>query len=349
MNGYQSEPLPFTRIIVALAILAAVLVAGIALVRFENSGIPGFEPVDRRLLFPSLAERLNEIYYVEITGPSARYRLKRSQESWRLLDRDGYPVPKAKVDEFLKSLADLTATYVSMDDDLPAADYGVAPYGESNIGVGTTVVLLDRARKQLSHATLGYAVSVPGVTGHKLVVRRENSPQMWMVESNDIRVPGMPVGWLGRGLVDIPPASITKFTIIPPNNRPIVIERTQNNNLMIEKGTSAQEKLRGPWILDQLVSAFKGLTFVDVRTAIGVEALDREPWRLELATEQGLTYQVRLFRTTSTDWATFVASAEDREQKQNARQFNSRHSAWAYRLPYQVVSRFTTEVDQFAR
>jgi hypothetical protein len=280
--------------------------------------------------------------------PAERYHLKKLRKGWRLIERDGYPIPGDNVTEFLESFAGMSALYVSKGGERSSTDYGVARTGESKVGVGTMVTVLDKAGSHLAQATLGYAVSVPGDARKLLAARREDSSRIWMVDGN-IKIPGMPVDWLERDLVDIRRDAVAKFTIVPPNNRSVVIERTGDNDLVVKKGLSTKEELRGPWVLDRLVAAFENLTFVDVRTAVGIDAFDREPWQSELVTKNGLAYKVDLFRIESADWAIFSASARDKKLAHDAKTFNTRHTAWAYRLPFPVTSRLRTEADQLVK
>ena len=331
-----------------LATLAVLLIVGLIVSRLDKSRNAGFEPAERKSLFPQLAERMDDVQSVEIIVPAERYHLKKSRKGWRLIERDGYPIPGDNVTEFLESFAGMSALYVSKGGERSSTDYGVARTGESKVGVGTMVTVLDKAGSHLAQATLGYAVSVPGDARKLLAARREDSSRIWMVDGN-IKIPGMPVDWLERDLVDIPRDAVAKFTIVPPNDRSVVIERTGDNDLVVKKGLSTKEELRGPWVLDRLVAAFENLTFVDVRTAVGIDAFDREPWQSELVTKNGLAYKVDLFRIESADWAIFSASARDKKLAHDAKTFNTRHTAWAYRLPFPVTSRLRTEADQLVK
>lgn len=338
----------FPVVVGLVAMLAVIAAVGVLVAVVDDAGMSGFEEANGDRLFPELSDRIPEIQGMRIAGPAETYVLNRSASGWKLADKDQYPVPDAKVVRFLENFSELRAIYVSTYEEPPYGEYGVFRPGESSIGVGMTVSVLDGSGDDIARATLGLPISVPGDSRKHVVVRREDGARIWIVDG-DIEFPGMALDWVDRHLLDIPKSQVAKLVIVPPGGRRIAIERTPENDLTIAKGLSAQEELRGPWVLDRLVEAFESLTFVDVRSVEGIEALDPQPWEAEVTTANDLSYRVRLFRTDDADWATFQAFATDSERTAAVDAFNARHSAWAYHLPFQTVNRLTTEPGQLVK
>jgi len=330
----------------------AVVVASIAVYRVVESlgtrDVPGFSAIDSQPLLAEAAERRDTIGTVALEGAGSRMTFRRHDDgTWRLAERDGYPVHGAMVEDLIEELIGLTATYVSGESPPPYERLGLPdPFRADGPVFG--VRLADGGGESLGALTIGEALAVPG--GAQLIkvfVKRADDSRVWLVENDDATVPPLdPLAWMDRQVLDVPRERIREVEIASPDGEPLVLRQTESGDVRVvgaPQGASVDPEAVAPTL-----AAPSFLEFEDVKAADAI-AQTSSPWRISARVEDGITYHIRLHEDADRAWAVFSAEALPTTAVDTARRrveaFNRRHGGWVYLLPQHVADFLVVRPD----
>lgn len=165
---------------------AAVVLLGAALLLDRGNGTPSTiskdgAPNDAPLLFPGLADRMNDVTRVELAdkNTTAGLNLVRYDDYWGLEEKDGYPVQMNQVRQVIRSLAEMEKRErkTSNPELFDRLDVGeVGPESEARL-----VRLYGEGGDVIAAALLGRADFQAYTEPHQYV-RLEGEDQVWLVK-----------------------------------------------------------------------------------------------------------------------------------------------------------------------
>lgn len=328
--------------IVAMAVFA---VAALLVATDDRPVVPGFEPVDEKLLFPELAGRLGDVTVVEIAGAGGPVTLKRESGTWRLQERDGYPVDAAAVEEMLTELAGMKVVYASTDTPGPLSDFDLSARVET-VGLTTSetapvrVELRDAGSEPIAGVVVGSSQSAPGGPSlSKVMVRRTGDQRTWLADGK-LRVDSDPMAWVDDSLAHVPRQEVVRVEVVRGDGDEIVIAReSPEESFELERGSLPSDAGgERRTLLSGIAGALEYLSFEDVRAAGSIaDGQPADPRRVRFETASGLVISVTTTRRDDALWARFSASTVDggatADAGSAAERLNERRGEWAYRIP----------------
>jgi hypothetical protein len=290
----------FLRIAVA-ALVAMLLAVWAGSLREPAETLGTGEP-----LVPGLADGINEVRVLKITGASSLViaTLNRSENGWTIAEKNGHPADVAKIREYLLKLADAKVVEAKTAD----------PNNYAKLGV-EEISAVD-AKGALVEIT-GLAAPVRLVVGNAnarggegTYVRRADEVQS-LLASGSFAADKVAANWLVRDIADIPSSRV----------REVAIE-SQGKTLRVAKDTAAEANYRvldiprgreaaSEFVANGLAAVLSGLRFDDVLPLAGAEPGEARTWKVRYAMFDGLVVESTAWEIDGKDYARFAARVDD--------------------------------------
>jgi hypothetical protein len=244
---------------------AALIVAGLAVLAIalayvgQRQSIPQTET--GALLLPGLAEALNAIERVTITGARAETiaTLVREDTGWSVAEKAGYAADIAKIRQALVALSEARIVEEKTSNPAFHARLGVeAIEGETATGVAVAIA----APTAFPVLILGDA---PNSAGR--YARRAEEQASFLIDRNP-EVPTSTTQWLATEIVDVPSASVASVTITHSDGEVITISKADagQTNFTVT-GIPEGRELSYPTVANVIGNALRELKLDDVAPA----------------------------------------------------------------------------------
>jgi hypothetical protein len=284
-----------TLIVAGLAVIAIVL----ALVgQRQNSP----DTSTGTLLVPGLAESLNDIERITVTGAGAETiaTLVRGEAGWSVTEKAGYAADLAKIRAALVSLSEARIVEEKTSNPEFHARLGVeAIETEAATGVAITI-----------EAPTEFPVLILGDMPKSATryARRADEDASFLIDRNP-EFPSTTTQWLAPEIVDVPSASVQSVTIRHTDADEIAISKTSadETNFTVA-GIPEGRELSYPTVANVIGNALRELKLEDVARALDGAAAPASV--TEFKTFDGLVVTVTSTLDGDTPWLTFAARAE---------------------------------------
>ena len=254
------------RSLVILVVLGVIAIAGgwyfgVATMPAEQSS-----PNAGKLMFPDLAQRLQQATKVEVTHQGRTTVIEKRDVDghvhWGLADRGGYPVREMKLRGMLTALTELRLVDERTSDPQQFATLGVedpgAPTSESNL-----LRVLDASGKPIVALIVGHRrVRTAGNVPDEVYVRSPHDNQSWLAEGS-LAVDADPQLWLDRDVMNIDHSRIAKVTVTRDG---ATLAFTRNDDKLTLSAPANHPKL-DDYKLQDVSRALELLTFDDVHAS----------------------------------------------------------------------------------
>ncbi|MBY6205327.1 DUF4340 domain-containing protein [Halomonas denitrificans] len=241
-----------------------------------------------------LAGQINRIDAVDLVAPgeATAVRLRREDERWRVLDRDGYEADFQQVVDLLRTLAEAERSEPKTAD---PAWYG-------RLGV-TDPADPDATGRRIEFPGTDLVPVIVGQvdpTDSGSYVRSTDEEQAWLAD-RVIEVALDPVAWLEPGIMDIPADDLVSVTVTHADGETVRLQKVTGPGEGDESGEGEwvlrdvpEGRSAGPaWRRNALANSLRGLGLDDVRRFAPPHPDDAA--RTVLVTDDGL-------RFTATSW-----------------------------------------------
>jgi hypothetical protein len=326
------RPLSF----IAFAVISIALLAGaiysVATERGTTTVATGGAPV-----FPDLKAHINDADEIEVANNAGHLTIKREGEDWKLVEKQGYPVPFDKAKDLLIALADLKLLEPKTKDPERYERLAVQDIGPK-ASDAVRITVKDRAGKTLAAAIFGKRnESLYGKMGGGIYLRRVGEDQAWLAEGT-VKVGVTHKEWVDRLIVDLKKKDVKRVAMHHPGEGSFTASKTDANqkNLKLDKMPEGR-KLKSDGEIDGIVEIMDKLDLEDVKKATDVE-FPVPGHSVEFSTFDGMI--VRVEATSPKQyvyWAKFSAriapdAAEPDKVRAEVEKINARVNGWAYEI-----------------
>ena len=326
------RPLSF----IAFAVVSLALLAGavytVVTERGTTTVATGNAP-----MFPDLKAHINDAGEIEVANNAGHLTIKREGEDWKLVEKQGYPVPFDKPKDLLIALADLKMLEPKTKDATRYERLAVQDIGPK-ASDAVRITVKDRADKTLAAAIFGRRnESLYGKMGGGTYLRRVGEDQAWLAEGT-VKVGVTHKEWVDRIIVDLKKKDVKRVAMHHPGDGSFVASKADANrkNLTLERMPEGR-KLKSDGEIDGIVEIMDKLDLEDVKKATDVE-FPVPGHSVEFATFDGMI--VRVEATSPKQyvyWAKFSArvapeAAEPDKVRAEVEKINARVNGWAYEI-----------------
>ena len=312
------------RTLVALVVIGIVAIAGGWY--FGTAQQPGEQRAynEGRLLFPGLAQKLQDAARVEISHQDKTTAIVKHGDTWGLEDRGGYAVQASKLRGMLTALTELRLVEQRTADPEQFSRLGLEdPNGKT--ATSNLLRVLDASGKPIVALIVGHRrVRTQGNVPEQVYVRRPDDNQTWLAEGS-LQVDADPQLWLERDIMNIDHGRIASVAVTHGDE---AMDLALDGQKLVLK-TPADHPPVDDYKLDDVDRGLELLTFQDVQT-------DKQPVGDKIGqsvytTSDGLTVTATVFKGDKDIWARFSAKGSDKT-KDEADKLNAQLAGWTYQL-----------------
>lgn len=305
----------------ALAALAAILViAYLVLDRSESN-----RPVSDTLI-PELKSQINDVTSLGARNASGTVTIRRSDDAWVVVEREGYAADMARLRDVLVSIADAKIIERKTSDPEKYHLIGVSDPSDANS---------ESTELTISGDGFEYSIII-GATAQTVFryVRMADAEQSVLIDQNP-DVPGDAAEWLADALVDIDAERVQQVIISHADGEEFVVEKpsTEAANYAVVNIPDGRE-LSYPSVANEIGAALAELTLDDVRPKpVG----DLKPGTTTMIrTFDGLQIVAMIYERDDAIWISIVADAAEEAEagiQDEVAGINTRLAAWQFAIP----------------
>lgn len=175
----------------------------------------------RALLIPSLAEGLDSIERLRITGPGAEtlVTLARSESGWVVAERDDWPADVGQLRGFLVGLSQARKLEAKTALSRNYSQLGVEDVSEP-AGKGVRLDL------DWPDASTSLIIGLNNPNGRGSFVRTPGQAQSWLTDT-DLAVERNPARWLSRSLLSVAESELASLSLEQPDGKTLQLSRSE--------------------------------------------------------------------------------------------------------------------------
>jgi hypothetical protein len=338
-------------------LLATIVVAVLVLVFPGRTGRES--SIDQGVLIPGLAEQVNDIRWLRLTGAGDEViaTLMREDNAWVVEEVSAYRADWGAVKTLLSSLS--RAEIIEEKTSKPGY-YPRLGVEDVSAAEAAGVMVEFEAESGLPAVIIGN--SAQGREGQ--YARLKDSAKSVLIGTR-IDVPGDRIAWLDKAIVDIAEAEVVEYEIIHPGGESIkaVKASADDENFDLQALPEGRE-IKSDWAVNAPANSLAAL---ELQAVVPASQMDWEnASRFRILTADGLMLDLELLtvpgpggeEASSGQWlrleagvyTTAVGSVADDETNESAtlaraEEINRRAGGWAYRVPGYRVESMTRRMD----
>lgn len=289
--------------------VATLLAIGLVIFLGNDAGEP---VVESGPLVPGLAEQVNAIEAIDIvaSGGATAVQLRRDDDRWQVLERQGFEAEFRQVVDVLRTLAEAGRAEPRTDNPEWYARLGVAEVGSDE----ATGRRIDFPGTELPSLIVGQV----DPTDSGSYVRIAGEAQAWLSD-RVIELAADPLAWLEPGIMDIPGDDLVEITVTHPDGETLVLEKLGEAGDWVLRDVPEGRSAGPAWTRNSLANGLRGLNLEDVRRFAPPHP--ESAVVTELVTADGLRFTAHSWREDDeeTAWLHFtVAEAGERSMDADA-------------------------------
>jgi hypothetical protein len=316
-----------------LALLAVTLVAAVAAWAVAGRDAEDAARADA-LMFPRLAEGLNDVRSLSVTVADERFTVRREGDGWVMDDKDGYPVRFEAVKGALMGLAGLRRVEAKTSNPELYSRLGVEdPSQPESTSTGVTATGED------GETLCDVIVGDPGTPHGTRYVRESGQGRAWQVRGQ-LSVDPRAVGWLDTTITELPAARIRSATVRHADGEEVRVAKQAADDAAWELADVPEgREPTSPSVARTVAGALERLELDDVAAASARPLPQPDPVETVFETFDGLRITVLSAQEEHEDetrtWATLsveVLPEADDEVRAEGEALGERVAPWVYSL-----------------
>ena len=284
-----------------LIVVAALIAAALAW-WVSSSQKPSDSGLTGQLLFPDLAEQINNVNRISLIGPGNRtvVTMERSDEFWGVQEREGFRANLPQVKSLLAAMAQ-----TSIVENKTKREQYFSRLGVENItsvdAQGFMVRLDDRD-------DLSLIIGHPAPGGVGRYVRFYNGEQAYLVDEYLELAPD-PLHWIDSDVLTFDANRVQEMYVRHGDGEVIHAGRDGGEeNEFVLRNTPEGREVSSPWTVNSYPSTISSVVAEDVRRANGDIAADAIS--ALFITNNGLNLQLEMYQEGEAHWLRVAANAE---------------------------------------
>jgi hypothetical protein len=323
--------------LIAFTAVTLVLLAAAIWMVATQRGVSSVPSAGARV-FPELAANVNKAAEIGIANFKSKWTLKRTGESWTLVEKQNYPVPLDRVKDLLVAMTELKQLEPKTKDPARYDRLAVQEIGPKE-SEAVSVTVKDETGKTMASGIIGRRNdTLYGKAGGGTYVRRTGEEQSWLAEGL-VRVGVTHKDWIDKIVVSLARKDVTEVRMTHPDAKEnFAASKKDAEARYLELDTTpAGKKLKKESEINEIVEIMDGLDLEDVKKAADIE------WptpgdRFEFTTFDGLVVKGEIISPKQYDYwirleAGVAKEGKDLEKaKAEAAKINARVAGWAYQI-----------------
>jgi hypothetical protein len=275
---------------------------------------------------------------VRVSRGAAKVDFANVAGRWVIIEKDNYPAAPATLRRLLVGLADLTRA------ETDGAETDRSPFLDLDgtaAGAPTRIALRGRTGNTVAEAIV--ATAPAGGVG--AVYARQPGAERASLARGSLELPGDLLGWLDRGIVDIPQARVASLKLTGADGATLAMRRDSPDAAFTIADLPQDTRLTTDTGLSDLTDALAGLAFDDVKPLALIELPETGLARAEFVTFDGLAVGLRLFARDRADWVAVTASGTGPAEAESDA-INEKLARWVYAIPAARAKLLRTRLNE---
>jgi hypothetical protein len=324
--------------LLVLALITAVVVLAAIIARAGRRS----DPVDSaaETLYPTLSERVNDVYAIAVTSADEAFTIARHGEDWGLENKGGYPVKFEMVKEMLLGLAELRIVESKTSNPEYHDRLGLArPDADGEDDQSTLITLRDGQGQPIASLIVGNRAESSG-RSLRQYVRRADEAQTWLVEGS-LNVNRTALNWIDRELLRLPRTRVQSVSISHADGESVHIAREdEDQRTFTVSDVPDGHELQRENIADSIAGAVGYLRIEDVAPAGEIDFAGGQVTVAEFRSFDGLLLTIELLTGEDGTWISLCAAPEDTGSEETVDEavageideMNQRFNGWAFKI-----------------
>ncbi len=248
-----SRNLSILGLVAVLAVVAGIWLAG----RQTSTPSQG-----AAVLYPELSKQLDSITTVRIVkaGGTPAVELKRSDDGWRVAERNDYPADEAKLRTLVSSVADAKLVEEKTSNPENYKTLGVEDVSAAD--AGGMLLELDGPQQPVK-----LIVGKHGTGGESHYVRRAGEPKSWLINKS-LDTSASADQWLRKEIIDVSADRVQSAEVRIGTAKPYsAVKKTRADEDFVVEGLPKGKELSSPSAADGFATALSSLQLSDVQPA----------------------------------------------------------------------------------
>jgi len=335
-------------------LVITIIVAAGALVAAFLAYNSRYQPADmeRQLLFPDLEQRVNDVVTITVRDAENRVRLERSADSWRVVNKDGYPARADKIRSALLGMTDLEIFEPKTSDPARYSELGLGDPDQD--GGALRVTLSDAQGQTVASVSLGDQLyRAPKSYAY---ARRGQEERTWIV-SGQLDMPADPIRWINVQILRLARARMQSVTIDRPDGQLLVRRQEGERDAFEFVQTPEGYTPPGDDSAQKVASGLSYLGMDDVAAEGEIDISGVEPVTATFRSMDGLTITIEMYdvdpeqdgawaRITSAFQPPTSGSAEAPESTETPKQIDQDASAEQSETEQEAIEEARRQAEQ---
>jgi hypothetical protein len=289
-------------------------------------------------VFPDLAANVNKAAEIDIANFKNSWTLKRTGESWALVEKENYPVPLERVKDLLVAMTELKQLEPKTQDPTRYDRLAVEDIGPKE-SEAVRVTVKDEQGKTLAAGIIGkHNDTLYGKAGGGTYVRRVGDTQTWLAEGV-VRVGVTHKDWIDKIIVSLTKKDVAEVRMTHPDAKEDLTASKKDPDakfLELDK-RPAGKKLKKEAEINEIVEIMDGLDLDDVKKASDIQ-WPQPGDHFEFTTFDGLVVRGQIISPKQYEYwikleADVAKEGKDLDKaRAEAAKINARVSGWAYQI-----------------
>lgn len=295
-------------VLVTAAAVAAAIFAVNARATDVVGGAEGAAGTRGELLYPGLADRVNDASSLEISGAGGdpitiEREAGTASDTWGLASKGGYPVEFERIKQTVLTLSELEILERKTARPENFGRLGLLEPGSEG-ATSTRLILRDTSGAVLADLVVGNTRNADS-----LYVRRHGEDQTWLVKGS-LELPKKPIEWVDTGVLQIDRQRFARAHVAHPDGEDLdLVRESKDSYSWIVEGLPEGRELKTASAPAPVGDALAYVALEDVRPADQVDFTNAtvSTWQ----TFDGLQIEVRTARVDDVWWTHYTAAEVD--------------------------------------
>jgi len=297
------------RVRTLLILAIATLAVAIAAVVVDTRGPAGSRGGAGELLFPGLADKINDAARITVTTAERKFTVARADAGWAVADKYGYPAKFDTVRSTLVGLAQLRTVEAKTAE--PSLYPRIEVEEASGKGAKSAMITVEDAKgATLASLILGkrrYGRG-GGDNAVMLYVRKPGEARSWLAKGTLERNDDL-ANWLQREVVSLDRGRVRQVSVTSPGEQPFTIKKDKpgGGDFTLE-AVPQEDKVKSSYEVNAIAGGLAGLMLEDVLPAKDLKPEAKLLRTLEYKGFDGLVLDLALYQQDGKTWAKVQAA-----------------------------------------
>jgi len=332
--------------------LLTIIIGGGALYLFNEQEQQVADQDAGHVYLTNLANKINQVNQVVISESDKTTHLLLKNDTWGVVEKDGYPADFSKVKQLILTLSDMKTVESKTSKAENYGRLGVQTVGDKGDEESRQIQLLDKAGNVIETVIIGKKrISKSPGSGASLYVRKATEQQSWLV-TGDIVLPRSQKDWLNAAVINIEDSRIQSVKIRHTDKTELAIAKKDKTDKHFSvENLSEKIELKSESVADSIANVLQNLTLNDAAARGKFKIADDAITHVDFMTFDELVIMAKLAKKDDKQyiWFDTKTNSDDENTKAESQKLNETFALWVYEIPEFKAKEMAKKIDDLIK